>query len=554
MNIRLDELIKRAVKRAGDQKLIKDIPVKVELSVPKERSHGHFSTNLAMSLASAQKMAPRKLAQIIIDHLVDEEGILDRTEIAGPGFINFFVRPEYWRACLLEIGRQGKDYGRSEIGLGKTALVEFVSANPTGPLHVGHGRGAAVGDSLARILRKAGYQVTTEYYTNDAGNQIATLGRSVFLRYLNIVGQDVDFPENCYQGDYVTEIAKDMLDTFGGDFADESPDQPPDSFATIAAKVILEGIRDDLARFGVAFDRWFSEKSLYDQGAVDILIQDFKEKGLVYQSEEAWWFKSSQFGDEKDRVVVRANGVTTYLASDLAYHKDKFERNFDLVVDIWGADHHGYVDRMKAAVAALGYQPDRLKIILIYLVNLLRDGKQVSMSTRSGEFVTLKEVVDEVGKDAARFIFLSRRSDAPLDFDLEVAKKESSENQVYYVKYVHARIVSVFNLAAEREITVPKPEEADLLQLTLPEETDIIRHLSLYPECLEAAAINMEPHRIVFYLTELASIFHHYYKHHRFIDDGNPGLTGARLVLAGAVKLVVKEGLDLLGVEAPDKM
>jgi arginyl-tRNA synthetase len=418
---------------------------------------------------------------------------------------------------------------------------------------VGHGRGAAVGDALASILEATGHRVEREYYINDAGTQIETLGRSVFLRYQQLLGRQVEFPETCYQGDYIQTLAKEMQEVHGDSYFNSAEEEVLPLFSNFAAHSILKGIRQDLEDFGVHYDRWFSENSLYENGAVDRVISTLKASGNIFEKDGALWFRSTALGDEKDRVVVRANGMTTYLASDLAYHQDKYLRGFDLVINLWGADHHGYMERMYAGVMALGRKREDLRLLLVQLVNLLRKGKQVTMSTRAGEFVTLKDVIDEVGRDAARFIFLTRRSDSPLEFDLELAKEKSADNPVYYVQYAHARISSIIRLAKERQLDLDGPENLDLKRLSLSEEMALIKQLSLYPEVVENSARFLEPHRLPYYLTELASAFHSYYKHHRIIQD-DLGLAQARYHLVKAIRVVVGNGLGLLGVSAPEQM
>jgi len=416
-----------------------EIP-EIEVDEPKIKNHGDFSTNIAMVLASVQKMAPRKIAAAIITHLQDPQGLIEKTEVAGPGFINFFVRLSAWHAVLREIHEADKSYGATDIGRGLKFQVEYVSSNPTGPLHVGHGRGAAVGDAVANILAFCGYAVQKEYYINDSGRQIRTLGQSVFLRYQELVGRKVKFPDECYQGDYIRDLAGDIKAIKGETLLSQPEAEAAMVCARFAAGKILDGMREDLKEFGVEFDCWFSEQSLYDSGRVAEILENFRKQQIVYEKDGALWFKTSQFGDEKDRVVVKANGETTYFASDIAYHQDKFERGFERVVDVWGADHHGYIARMKAAVEACGRRRDQFDVILVQLVNLLRGGQPVAMSTRAGEFETLREVIDEVGRDAARFIFLTRHHESALDFDLEVARQKTNDNPVYYVQYVHARI------------------------------------------------------------------------------------------------------------------
>ena len=548
------EILNRTLKRCGERDLFQ-VPTdfEIQLEVPRLEEHGHFATNVALNLAKPNRCSPRDIAASFVEQLEDGDGLFAKVEIAGPGFINLIISPSAWLEVLAEIHRLDKNYGRSNLGHDRYVQVEFVSANPTGPLHVGHGRGAAVGDTLASILEATGHRVEREYYINDAGTQIETLGRSVFLRYRQLLGRQAEFPGTCYQGNYIKVLAREMEEIHGDSYLDATEQETLPQFSDYAGKRILEGIRNDLEDFGVYYDRWFSEKSLYENGAVDRVIETLKGSDHVYEKDGALWFRSTSLGDEKDRVVVRANGMTTYLASDLAYHQDKYLRGFDLVIDVWGADHHGYMERMYAGVMALGQEREALRLLLVQLVNLLRKGKQVAMSTRAGEFVTLGDVIDEVGRDAARFIFLTRRSDSPLDFDLELAKEKSADNPVYYVQYGHARISSITRLAKQRNLALGDQSNLDLNRLTLPEEMALIKHLSLYPEVVENSARFLEPHRIPYYLTQLASAFHSYYKHHRIIQD-DLDLARARFYLVTAIRIVIRNGLELLGVSAPEKM
>lgn len=548
------EILKSTLKRCGERGLF-EIPggFEIQLEVPRVEAHGDFATNVALTLAKPNKCSPRDIATSFVEQLADGDGFFARVEIAGPGFINLVISPSAWFQILNEIHRLGRNYGLSRLGHGRSVQVEFVSANPTGPLHVGHGRGAAVGDALASILEATGHRVEREYYINDAGTQIETLARSVFLRYQQLLGLQVDFPETCYQGDYIRALAREMREIHGDSYQNAAEEEALPIFSDYAGKRILEGIRDDLQDFGVTYDQWFSEKSLYENGAVDRVIETLKATGHIYEKDGALWFRSTALGDEKDRVVVRANGMTTYFASDLAYHQDKYLRGLDLVIDLWGADHHGYMDRMYAGVMALGKEREALRLLLVQLVNLLRKGQQVAMSTRAGEFVTLRDVIAEVGRDAARFTFLTRRSDSPLDFDLELAKEKSADNPVYYVQYAHARICSIIRLAQEQKLDLDTKERLDLNLLTLPEELALIKQLSLYPEVVENSARFLEPHRIPYYLTQLAAAFHSYYKHHRIIQD-DLALAQARFHLVKAIRIVIGNGLKLLGVSAPEKM
>lgn len=526
----------------------------VEVEVPKFKDHGDFSTNLAMTMARQQKMAPRKIAEILLAHIDDNGDIVANSEIAGPGFINFFLKTAAWTPVLHEVHQKDERYGESDAGQGRKIQVEFVSSNPTGPLHVGHGRGAAVGDSTANILAFCGWDVQKEYYINDSGRQIQTLGRSVFFRMKQLVGKKVDFPEECYQGAYIRELAQEVIDKNGNEFARREDDDAIMICARFAAGKILEGIRADLETFGVVFDRWFSEQSLYDSGKVEAMIAAFKNNGRIYAKDDAQWFNTTEFGDEKDRVVVRSNGQTTYFASDIAYHQEKYERGFERVIDVWGADHHGYIPRVSGAIQASGYQKEQFDVILVQLVNLMRAGEPVAMSTRAGEFVTLSDVVDEVGADAARFIFLTRSADSPLDFDLELAKQKTNDNPVYYVQYVHARIASIMRKAREQGVDPETPAYNDALaRIEASEEIALIKLLDRYPEVLVRSAALMEPHRVTYFLMELASAFHSYYNKHKVLGE-DVQLTSGRLYLVRAVQKVIRNGLQLLGVSAPDKM
>lgn len=519
---------------------------------PKIEAHGDLATNFAMAGASAQKMPPRKIAEAISGRLHDPEGLIEKTEVAGPGFINFFITKTAWLPVLTEIHDKDCFFGASELGGGQKAQVEFVSANPTGPLHIGHGRGAVVGDTIASLLSFCGYRVDREYYINDAGRQIHTLGKSVYLRCLEIGGKEVEFPEDAYQGDYIYEIAKSAIAEKGPGILEKSPQEAVGTCARFAAGRILEGIRADLENLGVGFDNWFSEQKLYDSGRVDKALAFLEKKGLIYEKDEARWFAASKFDDEKDRVVVRKNGQTTYFASDIAYHLEKFERGYNRVIDVWGADHHGYIQRLNAAITAMGKKPEQFRVILTQLVNLLRKGRPVSMSTRAGRFVTLRDVTDEVGRDAARFIFLTRHHESPLDFDLEVAKAKTNDNPVYYVQYVHARISSIWKKATE-EKGIQTASSGYLELLGEPEEIRLMKQLTRYPEIVAAAAELMEPHRIAYYLMDLAALFHAYYNKHRVLTDA-PKLAESRLYLILAVQKVIRNGLGLLGVSAPETM
>lgn len=551
MKEKIRSLVQDAAQRAFSSGSLpsRDFP-DFEIEVPRFAAHGDFSANIAMVGAKVQKLAPRKIAEILLSHLSDSSGILEKTEIAGPGFINFYLKPSAWIPVLKTILENGETWGRCQMGQGTKVQVEFVSANPTGPLHVGHGRGAAVGDTLARILSACGFDVEKEYYVNDSGRQIRTLGRSVWLRVKELSGEKTEFPEDCYQGDYIKDLAHEARELFP-ELQTLGDEEGIALCAPFAAKKILAGIRGDLENFGVFHDVWFSEQSLYDSGAVDDVLKNLEKTGHVYEKDGARWFRTTDYGDEKDRVVIRNNGITTYFASDIAYHKNKFERGFHRVIDVWGADHHGYIKRIKAAVAATGTDPDRFEVSLVQFVSLLRGGLPVSMSTRSGEFETLSAVLDEVGRDAARFFFLMRSHETALDFDLELAKKKNNENPVFYVQYVHARIASILRKAAETGFGMEENPSLDFLKEN--EEIVLIKEMSRFPEVVAVSGRNLEPHRIVFYLMDLAAAFHSYYNLHKVLGE-DQALSAARLLLIRAVQQVIFNGLFLLGVSAPEEM
>lgn len=554
MKATLTELILGAWARAAAANLLPENPPEGwRLDLPKNPLHGDYAANIAMVGAGAAKMAPRKLAETLLANLADPDGVLAGWEIAGPGFINFRFNPTRWRLLIKEIEKAGGSYGNSERGRGVRAQVEFVSANPTGPLHVGHGRGAAVGDVTARILTAAGFSVDREYYINDAGNQIATLGGSVYLRYLELLGREVEFPDTYYKGSYIRDMAQKYLDAEGDRYAKMEKAEAVEALGVKAGAEILEDIRNDLEEFGVTFTTWYSERSLYERGEVARTLKKLEESGAAYRSEGALWMRTTAYGDEKDRVLVRADGRETYFASDISYHVEKFARGYREVIDVWGSDHHGYVPRLKAALETQGIDSKKLDILMVQFVNLLREGKPVNMSTRAGEFVTLREVREEVGRDAARFMFLSRSCDAPLDFDLEVAKRQTADNPVYYVQYANARICSVYREADATGVALADSTDADLERLEMAEELELIKFLHLFPEVVVEAALDREPHRLSFYLLDLARLFHPYYNKCRFLTE-EPALTRARLRLVGAVRTVIRNGLGLMGVSSPETM
>jgi len=551
----LTYIVKRALDLAVSEGKIKGDPPPPIIEMTRERKFGDYATNIAMVIASKQGGNPRELAgeltQMIRD--ADTDGDVSEISVAGPGFINITMSPGFWSRILKTVLEKGEDFACSDMGAGKQVQVEFVSANPTGPLHVGHGRGAALGDALANILQCAGFKVQREYYINDAGNQIQTLGISVHARYLELFGRDIVFPEEGYKGDYIREMAERLASEDGDLYLNMSEEKAVDEIAIKSAPLILDDIRQDLEEFGVCFDRWFSETELLEQGDVQKTLKDMEERGTTFRHEGALWFRSTDKGDDKDRVLVKSDGSLTYFASDVAYHRDKYERGFDTVINVWGADHHGYVARMKASIQGLGRDPADLQIVLVQFVSLVRKGEPVAMSTRAGEFVTLREVRKEVGRDAARFIFLTRKSDSKLDFDLDLAKEKSNDNPVYYVQYAHARICSILRNAQDQGVALPESGNVDLTLLDLPEEKELIRHIAALPDVIEGTAISMEPHRITTYLRDIATTLHSYYYHHRVLTD-DARVTEARLVMVLGVRTAIAKALDLLGVSAPERM
>ncbi len=559
------------------------LPVELQADIRIERTkdatHGDFACNLAMMLAKKAKMKPRDLAEKIITVLPNSDFIA-KVEIAGPGFINLFLTSNAYHNIIKTILQQKQNYGLSQIGAEKSVLIEFVSANPTGPLHVGHGRGAAYGAALANLLKAAGYRVSKEYYVNDAGRQMDILATSIWLRYLDLCGEKFIFPNNAYQGDYIWDIAatlhrenKDKYHYVTTDIFADIPDADDkeshidglihkmkqllgESVAReilqLGLDAILGDIENDLAQFGVYFDKWFSEYSLTSNNLVSKAIEHIKTTGFTYEQDGALWFKSSEFGDEKDRVLIKENGALTYLASDIAYHANKLERNFDVLINIWGADHHGYIARLKAAIQVLGADASKLQVLLVQFATLYRGQEKLQMSTRSGEFVTLRELREEVGQDAARFFYIQRKAEQHLDFDLELAKSQSNDNPVYYIQYAHARICSVFRELGEKggewNMSV-----ADLNRLDTAHEIDLIKLLSRYPETVENAAMAYEPHQLTYYLRDLAQAFHIYYNAHKFLV-ADVTLSQSRLSLCKGVQQVLQNGLTIIGVSAPEVM
>jgi len=563
MAAQLTDILRKALLAAREAGAVAfDTAPDVVLETPRQASHGDVACPVALGLAKAARRPPREVAQAVVDHLDLPEGLVTRVEIAGPGYINFHLAPAYWTAQLDEVVRTGDAYGRSDYARGQKVLVEFVSANPTGPLHVGHGRGAVVGDAIARLLAACGADVAREYYVNDVGNQMNTLGRSTWVRYAQAAGRDVALPEDHYQGDYIRDLGAEILKEEGDRYLDLPEGEWLPHFSQHACRTILGRIREELTAFGITYDRWFSERDLYagEPNAVAAAMTYLRDAGHVFEQDGATWLATARLGDDKDRVLIRSNGEKTYFASDVAYHKDKFDRGFTRLVDVWGADHHGYVGRMKAAVEMLGHKRDDLEIVLVQLVSLLREGQPVAMSTRAGEFVTLEEVVDEIGVDATRFYFLTRKADAHLEFDLEVAKAKTADNPVYYVQYGHARVHQLFAKAEAEgvgrmdEDGTPHLEgDVDLSPLEDAETLGLVRQLTAFPQVVEAAGRELAVHRIPFYLQELAAAFHAYYYKHRFVSD-DLRLSRARLWLAAGVGNVLRGGLGLLGVSAPTRM
>ncbi|RUQ36411.1 MAG: arginine--tRNA ligase [Candidatus Competibacteraceae bacterium] len=594
MKTHLQNLVAQALQQLQRDGLLSDAAtVAVPLERTRDRAHGDFASSVALTLAKIARRKPRELAERIVASLPPSDHVA-RVEIAGPGFINFFLAPAAYHAVVAEALDRGATFGRSTLGHGQRIQVEFVSANPTGPLHVGHGRGAAFGATVANLLDAVGYQVHREYYVNDAGRQMNILAVSVWLRYLERCGEQFRFPSNGYRGDYVRDIAAQLYTQHGDGYRvtadqafanlpqDEIRDESgqtvttgdkeahidalierardllgPDRYRQVFAlglDTILADIRDDLQEFGVVYQQWYSELELTERGAVEQTIDRLRAAGCLYEQEGALWFRSSAFGDEKDRVVRRENGQTTYFASDIAYHLEKFQRGFDRVIDVWGADHHGYIPRVRGALQAMGEDPDRLAVLLVQFAILYRNGERAQMSTRSGEFVTLRELRQEVGNDAARFFYVMRKSEQHLDFDLDLAKSQSKDNPVYYIQYAHARVCSVMRQLHDKGLS--RDEErgrTHLALLTEPHEDALLVALSRYPEVVETAAINHEPHLLAHYLRELANAFHTYYNEHRVLvaDDA---LRDARLNLSLATRQVIRNGLALLGVSAPEVM
>ena len=554
MRSHLKKLLIQAIEKTakGGELNSTELPLLL-LEPPKQREFGDLTTNVAMLWAQKAKKSPRVIAEMILKNIEDPYGILARREIAGPGFLNFAFSSQFYYQQLREVA--GGKETKLDIGGGRKVQIEFASVNPTGPLHVGHGRVAVIGDVLAGLHEAVGFEVQREYYVNDAGRQMESLGLSIYARYRELLGEEVNFPEDGYPGEYVREIAAQVKQRDGDRFLKEPREAAVGFFMQYGGNALLETIRKQLGEFGIQFDSFFSEKTLRGRNEVIQTMELLRSRGLIYSQDGAEWFKSTQFGDDKDRTVVKSDGELTYFASDIAYHRNKFERKFNKLINVWGADHHGYVPRLKAAMQGLDYDPNILQVVLVQMVQLTRGGEPVRMGKRTGEFVSLEEVLEEVGCDAARFFFLMRKADSHLDFDLDLAKRQSSDNPVFYVQYAHARIASIFEQARKNGVDWSSLDlgRISVERLELPEEMELIRRMIQFNDVLEDSVRELEPHRIVFYLLELAGEFHRYYNRYRVISDDR-GLSQARLLLVQNVQRTIRRGLEILGVEAPMKM
>ncbi|GFZ85343.1 arginine--tRNA ligase [Compostibacillus humi] len=522
------------------------------LEKPKDKAHGDFASNIAMQLARVAKKAPRQIAQDITERLDVEKAAIEKVEIAGPGFINFFMKKNILGKIIPVILEQKENYGRTDTGKGKKVQVEFVSVNPTGDLHLGHARGAAYGDVLCNVLDAAGYDVEREYYINDAGNQIDNLALSVEARYFQELGEDFPMPEDGYHGQAIIDMAKKLVEEFGAEWADKPKDERIAFFKEFGLKSSLENIKKDLEQFRVEFDNWFSERSLYRDGKIDEALKVLEEGDYIYEKDGAKWFKSTAFGDDKDRVLVKQDGSYTYLTPDIAYHKDKIDRGFDQLINVWGADHHGYVPRMKAAIQALGYPADKLEVKIIQMVNLFEGGEKVRMSKRTGKAVLLRDLMEDVGVDATRYFFVTRSNDSQLDFDMDLARSQSNENPIFYVQYAHARICTMLEQAKQKGIETGG--EYDTSLLTTEKETDLLKKLGEFPQTVADAAEKQLPHKVTQYVFDLASLLHSFYNAEKVLDPENAELTKARIALMKAVRTALANGLKLIGVSAPEKM
>ncbi|AIQ10698.1 arginine--tRNA ligase [Paenibacillus durus] len=551
INERVKEAIADAVVAAG---LVQreELPA-IVLEVPKDKTHGDLATNAAMQLTKIAKRNPRQIAEAIVEHLDLSQASIEKAEIAGPGFINFTLSKSYLYPVIALALEQGADYGRTDAGQGQKVEVEFVSANPTGSLHLGHARGAAVGDALCNVLDFAGYKVTREYYINDAGNQVSNLSQSIEVRYLQELGQQAEMPEDGYYGEDIKGFAKELVADKSDSLLELSPGDRAAFFRAYGLEKELDKIKRDLGRFRVAFDIWYSETSLYETGEVLRALDELRDRGEVYEQDGATWLRTTKYGDDKDRVLIKNDGTYTYLTPDIAYHSDKFGRGYDKMINIWGADHHGYIPRMKAAMASLGNDPDKLVVLIAQMVSLFQDGEKVKMSKRTGKAVTMEDLMDEVGVDAIRYFFTMRSMDSHLDFDMDLAVSTSNENPVFYVQYAHARICSVFRQAEEQGIVLPDLAGIDYSKLTAEHEYALLRKVGELPAEIDLAVEGYAPHRLIRYVYELASLFHSYYKAERVITE-DAAQTLARLALLGAVRQAIANVLRLVGVTAPERM
>lgn len=546
----LKEEIKAAVLKAG---LAEESQIpNVVLETPKDKTHGDYSTNMAMQLARVAKKAPRQIAEEIVAHFDKGKASIEKLDIAGPGFINFYMNNQYLTKLIPSVLEAGEAYGETNIGNGERVQVEFVSANPTGDLHLGHARGAAVGDSLCNVLSKAGYDVSREYYINDAGNQINNLALSVEVRYFEALGLEKPMPEDGYRGEDIIAIGKRLAEEYGDRFVNEEESERLAFFREYGLKYELEKLRKDLENFRVPFDVWYSETSLYQNGKIDKALEALREKGHVYEEDGATWFRSTTFGDDKDRVLIKKDGTYTYLLPDIAYHKDKLDRGFDKLINVWGADHHGYIPRMKAAIEALGYEKGTLEVEIIQLVHLYKNGEKMKMSKRTGKAVTMRDLIEEVGLDAVRYFFAMRSADTHMDFDLDLAVSTSNENPVYYAQYAHARICSMLRQGEEQGL---KPAaDLDFSHIQSEKEYDLLKTIGGFPEAVAEVAEKRIPHRVTNYIYDLASALHSFYNAEKVIDPENEEKSRARLALMKATQITLNNALQLIGVSAPEKM
>lgn len=550
VQLKLKEEIKQAAIKAN---LAEEAQIpSVVLETPKDKAHGDYSTNMAMQLARVAKKAPRQIAELLIENFDKSKASIEKIEIAGPGFINFYMDNSYLTDLIPAILDAGEKYGESKVGNGQKIQVEFVSANPTGDLHLGHARGAAVGDSLCNVLAKAGYDVSREYYINDAGNQINNLALSVEARYFQALGMDKPMPEDGYHGEDIIGIGKKLAEEFGDKYVNVPDQERFDTFREYGLKYEMEKLKKDLENFRVGFDVWYSETSLYKNGKIDVALNALRENGHIYEQDGATWFRSTELGDDKDRVLIKQDGSYTYLLPDIAYHKDKLERGFEKLINIWGADHHGYIPRMKAAIQALGYDRDQLEVEIIQLVHLYKNGEKMKMSKRTGKAVTMRDLIEEVGLDAVRYFFAMRSADTHMDFDLDLAVSQSNENPVFYAQYAHARISSILRSAEEQGFAAGN--DADFKLIGAEKELDLLKKLGEFPLAVAEAAQKRMPHRISNYIFELASVFHSFYNAEKVLDVENKERTQARLALIKSAKITLKNALALIGVSAPEKM